>query len=172
MRRRIFLALVAFFALPLFAQSKHFEATAFSADFPHAGNVELEPHETDSPTGRVTVQMYSMTGADGIYGVMYTDFPAGTTYDTEIGVQSAVKRACNPAKGAVVSRQREFDSTIGDLPARGVEFWCTSSSGSRLFSTARIAWQPNRLWQLVYVGENDDGRAKVKAFFDSVVVKH
>ena len=169
--KTIALAVTLFLALPLVAQSKHFETAMFSADFPENLEVTVKSDEVGTPVGRATVTKYFMLASDGAYLVGYTAYPANTTYDYDTGIKGIVKAGCDSANGDVASGLRQDEASISGYPGRAFEYWCTSTDGSRLWHISRLSWHANQLWQVAYVSDEDSRRVRVNTFFDSVVIK-
>lgn len=157
--------------LSVLAQAKHYEAPAFTADFPGQNEIKYAPQTTKDGAGnQVTVNTYTQSFDAGYVFIMYFISNTPSTYNYDGSVQVTIREMCTDRGGTVSDFERKA-AKIGFIDGEQFKFACTSADGKAAHLMGRIAFlPPGTLWSAAWATD-DDQTARGEAFLDSIIVK-
>jgi len=171
---RVLLPAVVF--LPLFAlsQTKHYEAPAFSADFPNPPSATEVKYEDQKLSlkggGESTLYEYSVsTDNDSVaYMFMYNDYPPNSCNDRSACLDNVMNGALSGHDNR--TNFKRWSCHVDNLPANCFTFTDPGKWSYSVRDAVRYNNGTARLYQLIYVNSEPDFE-KAEAYFDSVKVK-
>ncbi|SRR5260370_14367967 len=123
------------------------------------GKVKTKTETRSIPGGSIAVHSYLASKGSTEFGVAYADFPPGTPYDLNGGVDAAVRGV----GGTLVSKT---PCMVEGAP--GLEFECNATTPKITQVVSRVFVYQNRAYRLVAVGPKFRAANKeVQDFFES-----
>jgi len=172
--RRTSLAIVALlaFSFSAVAQTKHYEAPAFTADFPAQDEIKyVEQAEKDGNNNPIMVDTYTQRfeqGA-GFSEIGYYASNHALEWDPDKSVQGQLSGCTSRGK---VSDFELTPAKIGYIDGQQLKFVCTAETEHKVvYVVSRVAFlAPGTLWVVSWMTSTDQP-ARAAAFLDSIVVK-
>ena len=123
------------------------------------GKVKVKSQEQRVPGGTITIHSHLATLGSKEFGVAYAEFPPGTPYNMDAGIQGSVRGV----GGTLVSKK---PCTVEGLP--GVEFECNATTPKTTQVVSRMFVHKNRAYQIIAIGPKfRAGDKEVQDYFNS-----